>query len=66
MKHEYENSRVHLADCMDVMRGNIDFTACELDNDYFNDGNARFMDFVKKYEPADKQPVTATGQNKLF
>ena len=45
---------------------NIDFTSCELDTDYFNDGNARFMEFVKKYQPAALEPVTANGQNKLF
>jgi len=47
-------------------RGNIIFDACELDVDYFNDGNARFDEFIMKYEPAELHPITKQGQSKLF
>jgi site-specific DNA-methyltransferase (adenine-specific) len=47
-------------------RGNIDFTAFELDSDYFRDGNARFDAFVAKYEPASEIDKTADGQFKMF
>lgn len=47
-------------------RGNIDFTAFELDSDYFLDGNARFDAFVAKYEPASEIDKTADGQFKMF
>jgi site-specific DNA-methyltransferase (adenine-specific) len=47
-------------------RGNIIFDSCELDVDYFNDGNARFDEFIMKYEPAELHPITKQGQSKLF
>jgi len=47
-------------------RGNIVFDACELDGDYFNDGNKRFDDFLNKYNPAELNPITSQGQVKLF
>ncbi len=47
-------------------RGNIIFDACELDVDYFNDGNACFDEFIMKYEPAELHPITKQGQSKLF
>lgn len=47
-------------------RGNIDFTAFELDIDYFREGNARFDAFVAKYEPASEIDKTADGQFKMF
>jgi len=47
-------------------RGNIIFDACELDVDYFNDGNARYDEFLAKYLPASIEPITKQGQHKLF
>ena len=47
-------------------RGNIIFDACELDVDYFNDGNDRYDEFLMKYQPAELNPITKQGQTKLF
>lgn len=47
-------------------RGNIIFDACELDVDYFNDGNDRYDEFLMKYQPAELNPITKQGQHKLF
>jgi len=47
-------------------RGNIIFDACELDVDYFNDGNDRYDEFLMKYQPAELNPITKQGQSKLF
>lgn len=47
-------------------RGNIIFDACELDTDYFNDGNKRYDEFLAKYLPASLEPMTAQGQLKLI
>ena len=47
-------------------RGNIIFDSCELDEDYFNDGNARYDEFLAKYLPAELEPITKQGQIKLL
>lgn len=47
-------------------RGNIDFTACELDKDYFEAQEQRFKEFLMKYQPAELEPITKQGQAKLF
>jgi len=47
-------------------KAGLDFTACELDTEYFNAQDARFKEFVSKYAPADIEPMTKQGQTKLF
>ena len=47
-------------------KAGLDFTACELDTEYFNAQDARFKEFVSKYAPADIEPMTKEGQTKLF
>jgi site-specific DNA-methyltransferase (adenine-specific) len=47
-------------------RGNIDFTGYELDTDYFNDQEKRFLEFKQSFDPASLEPITSTGQVKLF
>ena len=47
-------------------KAGLDFTASELDTEYFNAQEARFKEFVLKYAPADIEPMTKQGQTKLF
>lgn len=44
----------------------FDLDLCELDPDYFKEGKARYEAHVKKYAPAELEPVTAKGEMKLF
>jgi hypothetical protein len=39
---------------------------CELDSDYFEDGQKRLDDHIGKYAPASDRPVTSKGEMKLF
>ena len=47
-------------------KAGLDFTGYELDSEYFEQGNARFNEFVSKYAPADIEPINKQGQIKLF
>lgn len=47
-------------------RGNIDFTGYEIDPDYWQAQEARYMAFVMQVAPAELEPVTKDGQIKLF
>lgn len=47
-------------------RGNIDFVAYELDTDYFTAQEKRFDEFKKSFDPASLEPVTSSGQIKMF
>lgn len=44
----------------------FDLDLCELDPDYFKEGQARFEAHIAKYAPASEIPVTKNGEIKLF
>lgn len=44
----------------------FDLDLCELDPDYFRDGQKRLDDHIAKYAPANEKPINALGQHKLF